>query len=521
MPTLATTNFNIVLGVLGGWVSLYGSVSYLLKESFYVSGAPISLLAGVALSPPAVNFIRPLDYALGSPDNLAAVTLGLSRLALGVQLVLAGAQLPGRYLAKQWRQLALLAGPAAAAAWLVTSLLVWALIVPEGGRRGRLPLPHALAVGACLAPATDPVLLATAVARGRFADRNLPRDLQDLVVAESGATTGVGGYLCLFLVLYLVKFNGDGGGDGDVRAMMGLWFGETWGYTVLLGIAYGAAVGCVARGLLRWAGERRFVDSESFLVPAVALALFVVGTCGMFGSGDVLACFAAGSALAWGDGGRFRLEVLDDSLQPTVNLLLHVPVFMWYGAVCPWDLFRTSSAASLGRLVALGVSVLLLRRLPWVLAFYRFIPQVEGSWQAIFVGFFGPVGVSAVYYLYVTLAFLRTLGIDGRPRADVEALPETVTVVVWFVVICSVFVHGFSIPLGKLSYYLPETNTRGALSSSSPSGYPGPSFAFDDAGDELGTGFRRSVFRIDGSAIRKLHESSARAALNREALHHQ
>ncbi|KAL2143671.1 hypothetical protein VTI28DRAFT_10101 [Corynascus sepedonium] len=315
---------------------------------------------------------------------------------------------------------------------------------------------------------------------------------------------------------------------------MGLWFGETWGYTVLLGIAYGAAVGCVARGLLRWAGERRFVDSESFLVPAVALALFVVGTCGMFGSGDVLACFAAGSALAWGESGRFRLEVLDDSLQPTVNLLLHVPVFMWYGAVCPWDLFRTSSAAPLGRLVALGVSVLLLRRLPWVVAFYKFIPQIEGPWQAVFVGFFGPVGVSAIYHLYIALAFLRTLDIDGRPRVDVEALPETVTVVVWFVVICSVFVHGLSIPLGKLSYYLPETNTRGALSSSSPSRYSEP-FAFgnrtsslgtrrrpvDDAGDELGTGFRRSVFRIDGSAIRKVHESSTRAVLNRDALHHQ
>jgi len=39
MPTLAVTNFNIVLTVLGGWISLFGLVSYLLKEHFYLSEA--------------------------------------------------------------------------------------------------------------------------------------------------------------------------------------------------------------------------------------------------------------------------------------------------------------------------------------------------------------------------------------------------------------------------------------------------------------------------------------------------
>jgi len=42
MPSLATTNFNIVLSVLGGWVSLFGLVSYLCKESFYLSEARMS-----------------------------------------------------------------------------------------------------------------------------------------------------------------------------------------------------------------------------------------------------------------------------------------------------------------------------------------------------------------------------------------------------------------------------------------------------------------------------------------------
>lgn len=39
MPTLALINFNIVCATLGGFVSLFGLVSYLCKEQFYLSEA--------------------------------------------------------------------------------------------------------------------------------------------------------------------------------------------------------------------------------------------------------------------------------------------------------------------------------------------------------------------------------------------------------------------------------------------------------------------------------------------------
>jgi hypothetical protein len=49
MPTLAVTNFNIVCSVLGGFITLFGLVSYLFKEKFYLSEArksPLSLEMG-------------------------------------------------------------------------------------------------------------------------------------------------------------------------------------------------------------------------------------------------------------------------------------------------------------------------------------------------------------------------------------------------------------------------------------------------------------------------------------------
>jgi sodium/hydrogen antiporter len=39
MATLATTDFNVTCWVLGGFITLFGLVSYLLKERIYLSEA--------------------------------------------------------------------------------------------------------------------------------------------------------------------------------------------------------------------------------------------------------------------------------------------------------------------------------------------------------------------------------------------------------------------------------------------------------------------------------------------------
>ncbi|KAG9538437.1 hypothetical protein KCU79_g20153, partial [Aureobasidium melanogenum] len=162
MPTLSVVNFNIVCATLGGFITLFGLVSYLLKEKYYLSEALISLIGGLIFSPHAANLIRPLDYAQGNAEDLETITLYFTRLVLGVQLVLAGVQLPSKYLKQEWRPLSLLLGPGMCVMWLVTSLLVWAL-VPN------IDFLFALAIGACVTP-TDPVL-SNSIVKGKFADQ--------------------------------------------------------------------------------------------------------------------------------------------------------------------------------------------------------------------------------------------------------------------------------------------------------------------------------------------------------------
>jgi hypothetical protein len=142
-------------------------------------------------------------------------------------------------------------------------------------------------------------------------------------------------------------------------------------------------------------------------------------------------------------------------------MLLNLSVFIWYGAVCPWASFRVNDVIPIYRLIFLGVLILFFRRVPVVLAMHKHIPEIEHFRQAAFVSFFGPIGVSAIFYLYVSLEFLSKVTVDGTPegalRKDAKRLQDVMRVVIWFLAICSIVVHGLSVPLGKLGYHLPHT----------------------------------------------------------------
>lgn len=83
----------------------------------------------------------------------------------------------------------------------------------------------------------------------------------------------------------------------------------------------------------------------------------------------------------------------------------------------------------------------------------------------------GPIGVSAIFYLYITREFLRGIPAEGQAADDLAKLAEVMNVVIWFLTMCSIFVHGLSIPLGKLGLYLPRTIST-AISSGQVSRNP-------------------------------------------------
>lgn len=68
----------------------------------------------------------------------------------------------------------------------------------------------------------------------------------------------------------------------------------------------------------------------------------------------------------------------------------------------PWSEFGGPYLTPL-RLFGLVVTILIFRRLPAVMALYPFIPALHDKRQALFSGWFGPVGISGICSLGVLI----------------------------------------------------------------------------------------------------------------------
>uniref|UniRef100_UPI00036673DB cation:proton antiporter domain-containing protein n=1 Tax=Nocardiopsis halotolerans TaxID=124252 RepID=UPI00036673DB len=135
---------------------------------------------------------------------------------------------------------------------------------------------------------------------------------------------------------------------------------------------------------------RRELEDGPSLVFTLLLAVTVLGVARLAGTGGVLAVFVAGLAYnrTVNKGERGPQENIDEA----VNRYLALPVFVLLGAALPWEEWIAFGPAALVFVLA----VLLLRRPPLLMLFAR--PLGLGPRGAAFAGWFGPMGVSALFY---------------------------------------------------------------------------------------------------------------------------
>ncbi|KNE55122.1 hypothetical protein AMAG_17736 [Allomyces macrogynus ATCC 38327] len=147
------------------------------------------------------------------------------RVLIAIQVMIAGIELPGRYLRTQLTSVMLLLTALMLVKWLTTALLMWAIL--------GLDYLDALIIAACVAP-TDPVL-ANSIVKGKYAERHVPTNIRDLLSAESGANDGLG-YPFLYIALYLKTNATVGGALAD-------WAVNILVYQVVFSIGLGALIG--------------------------------------------------------------------------------------------------------------------------------------------------------------------------------------------------------------------------------------------------------------------------------------
>jgi NhaP-type Na+/H+ or K+/H+ antiporter len=234
----------------------------------------------------------------------------MARIVIGVQLVIAGFQLPAKYQLQRWKEMLLLLILIMTIMWLCTTACLMATVP-------KITLLAGLVIGSCVT-CTDPIL-SQAIAKGPFADKYVRRPLREIISSEAGANDGFG-FPFLMLAVYLIRqaeYPGleqeiadhtaalnakeagigelaqnvtegaanllaravlvareEGGEEvgrlgGGVGTALGQWALETWLYIVLMSVAYGAVCGFGSMFLTRTALRRYVKDGACRFVHAV------------------------------------------------------------------------------------------------------------------------------------------------------------------------------------------------------------------------------------------------------------
>lgn len=393
----------MALAVLGLFVLATGLLSLPIERAFFVSRPMLALAIGLALGP-GLGWLDP--HAWGhDPHGLLSHA---AELTIAIALMSIALRLPGRYFRRRARTMLVLLG-------LLVPLMAAAAAVVTGGVFGWPPLVCAL-VGAAVAP-TDPVL-ATTIAHGSVAREHLPARLRHVLSAESGANDGLAAPV-FFLPLLLLT-------SAAPAAAVGEWVWRPLLWETLAGAGLGLALGAGTGKAVLLAEEKRSMETPSFLSLTVALSLLALGAAKLVHANGILAVFAAGMGFNQRVGSRLREQ--EEHVQDAVDQFFTMPIFIFVGLLAPvqawWDLGAS------GLLWAAGI--LLLRRLPALLLLRRAACIFRDRREALFAGWFGPIGIAALYYALL-----------AKHRAGLEH----VWAVVSLAVAASVVVHGVTAPL--------------------------------------------------------------------------
>ncbi|ETW80394.1 Na(+)/H(+) antiporter [Heterobasidion irregulare TC 32-1] len=412
---LQVTTPGLAYVLLGGFVVAFSMVSLLIREKFYINEVVLGTAFGILIGPYVANIFNPRSWDV----ETNALTLEVMRIVLATGLFAIGVELPQSYMAKHFKSLLIMVVPTMAFGWLVCAGFIH-LLFPS------LDFTSALAVSACLTP-TDPVISA-AIVGGKFATKHVPVNLRRLVVAESASNDGLA-YPFLTISLYL--------STESYRSAFRDWLLIGWLYQVILGVVIGAIIGLMFSYLIKYTHGRGFIDRESYVAQYLALAIFTIGVTSTLGSDDLLAAFAAGSAISWD--GHFNTQIEDEVFSSVIDLVLNCAAFIYIGAWLPFDQFNQ---AALGitpwRLVVLTVAILTLRRIPPLLLLYKLVPEISGWREALFAGHFDPIGVGAVFIS--TLAITKLEQQTQDPSQEQQILIDSLSPIVSFLVLCSIMI---------------------------------------------------------------------------------
>lgn len=380
----------------------FGLVSNFVKEKLFLSEPTVSIIFGILIGPYVLNVLN-----TGYIES-KIVMYHFARVVLCIQVMTAAMSLPQGYILNQAKSLFILVIFASLIKYIITFIIVYIF--------SHYNAPVSMAIAACLTP-TDPIL-SSSIVKSKFADENVPERLRHLLSAESGINDGVGLSLLFFPLHLFYNENITNGLETYLRSVIL--------YQCCLPIFLGISIGYIARKLLKYCYNNDLVGIESFLIYGLALSFFCLGLMETIHSSELICIFFTGAVFSWDE--WFVLETRESRLQEVTDSLFSTSFFVFFGSRI--DFTRITMP-----IIVSSILIICLRRIFACLFLYRFIPAVKTKREALFIGWFGPIGVAALFYALLIDKILDTLTIDY----------------VSVVVLLSVIIHGLTVPLFKLS----------------------------------------------------------------------
>lgn len=360
-PMEGSRMLDVVL-LAAGAVGIVVATFFRDLQRWSITPPMLGLLVGIVLGPQVMDALT-----IPGGDEVHVLKVA-ARLLLAVALMAIGLRYPIDRMRERMGQVAVM---------ILIVLPAMAAVLAAGATLALgLPLGVALVLGTALSP-TDPVL-ASGIVTGEVAEQDIPARERQLLSLESGSNDG----LALPFVILAIAWALD-------RPML-TEAGRAL-YEVAAAVLIGIVLGVVAGRALRWAEAHREIGQSVRAIYTLVLAALALGASGLLQAGGLLSVFVAG--LAHNHTSTDTDRAIEVGLDESLNQFLVLPIFILLGAALPW-----SAWSDLGWGGVLFVLIaLFVRRLPIVLAVRR--PLRADGMFASWLGWFGPIGVAALYYL--------------------------------------------------------------------------------------------------------------------------
>lgn len=383
------------------FILLYSMVSKFIQDNYNIPTPILTLLYGLSLGKHGLGILEP-HYLFSK--HIVSIA---SRIVLCLQTMVISLSLPRNYVFTNFRSIFCLVIFVGFLKCTFTFLILKAFSFLDNSA--------SWATAASLTP-TDPIL-SSSIIRGRFAKQHVSETIRLLLNAESGINDGFG-ILMLSISIDILKapvlF------DGFFNFLI-----YSLGNKVLLSGVLGYVIGRTVQRLAKISCSLGFISSEVIGIQAFCLCFFSMALMDSLDGSELICIFFVGMGL--NEDEWYTLERSSNRIAEIVEGAFCKVLFIFIGTIVDFNRFTL-------RMLAVCTLILVTRRPLILLMSYKMVPLIRNRRDALFVGWFGPVGVGALYYCLLYDKKMDTLTIDYG--------------------ICTVFlsilIHGLSVPVYKL-----------------------------------------------------------------------